>query len=421
MATMQTVQKLEKPDNAEPQADKQAKKDSVKKAQTVTVSKTAIMQTTAKSKSKKKPTPVGSIAEALKRKRQGSGIGLASSQSSTDRVIDASFWVRRLKTSARNQASSAYDPEVESNAGKGSSTKKAKQTHPQLANRNVLSQGVQATRQADRQNQSKRAAYTLALVLAHALVIPLWQICYHHSGRRIYTFLQRTWTPSNMHGAWWTNNGWLHTYLCGTCHNIWYLCIEHSLLAFDLLGRSILHLIHRQPLRGAWTWLWCNDDNQTWNVTRYTRGAYKASNRIFRHDAPSQLIMMTYVLFLIICVEITIDIAEEIRTRLDNVQQGLPCRTASNMFHFGAVFRTMALCLFKQSIPGARKRKQSKDYIHTWNDGRHAGTCSAQACTFRFSDLITTCTEISRITDRTVPWILISSYIFCRISSGYAL
>ena len=109
------LQQLETKVHEATRVKKQDEDDIDQTKQPEAVQKVTSMQTTAKAKPKKRPTPVGSIAEALKLKirAKGSGSEPVPPQKSTDRIIDATFWVKRLKHSAKQSASSsAYDSEV---------------------------------------------------------------------------------------------------------------------------------------------------------------------------------------------------------------------------------------------------------------------------------------------------------------------
>ena len=212
-----SVLRLETQTDADLKVARQDKLDQ-KVGQAAKVPKQGVIQTKAKSKPKKRPPPVGTIAEALKRKRLGAGAGTVSSKSSTDRVIDASFWVRRLKPSAKSSASSAYDTIRDTDKDKADLMHPAQKTPPP-ADKDGISSDVQTSNKGARQKKSKRAVYTFAFVLAWGLVASLLQFSRHHSERRISAFRQLVRFPTGTHGARWTSNWFPNIRQNGACQN----------------------------------------------------------------------------------------------------------------------------------------------------------------------------------------------------------
>ena len=305
-----SVLKLETQTNTDLQAVRPDRMDQ-RANQTAKIQKQEIIQTTAKSKPKKRPPPVGTIAEALKRKRLGAGTGTVSSKSSTDRVIDASFWVRHLKTSAKS--SSAYDTTMDTSKTKEDLKTPAQQTPPP-AGRDGISSDVRTSNKEARQKKSKRAVYTFAFVFACELVASLLQFYRHHSVRRTCIFRQRMRLPTGARGARWTIKWFPQIRQNGACHNIKMLYAALTSDGIKYLDRPASHSVYSHPLSRAWRWIWCHDDSQTWSIVRSLRGAYKALTHILRRDAPLELILLTYMLFVIICVEIIADLILGITT-----------------------------------------------------------------------------------------------------------
>ena len=316
----------------ETQTDADLKQDKLdqKVGQAAKVPKQGVIQTKAKSKPKKRPPPVGTIAEALKRKRLGAGAGTVSSKSSTDRVIDASFWARRLKPSAKSSASSAYDTIRDTDKDKADLMHPAQKTPP--ADKDGISSDVQTSNKGARQKKSKRAVYTFAFVLAWGLVASLLQFSRHHSERRISAFRQLARFPTGTHGARWTSKWFPNIRQNGACQNTKLLYATLTSDGFMYYGRSTSHSIYSHPLSRAWRWIWCHDDSQTWGIVRSIRGAYKALAHFLRRDVPLGFTLLTYMLFILVCMEIIADLLLGIRVRLHGDPPRLQRRTPINFF-----------------------------------------------------------------------------------------
>ena len=116
----------------------------------------------------------------------------------------------------------------------------------------------------------------------------------------------------------------------------------------------------------------------------HIRGAYKEQNRIFRRDAQPQLIALTYVLFIIVCIEIIMEITMEIRDWHDKARRGHQYRTAFSMLHFGLVIRLRTIWILMQIFQGAWRWMWYNDDIHTWHAARNIqGAYKEQVRIFR--------------------------------------
>ena len=336
-AASKSVLRLETKTDVDLQVARQDKLDQ-KVGQEATVPKQGVIQTKAKPRPKKRPPPVGTIAEALKRKRLGAGAGAVSSKSSTDRVIDASFWVRRLKPSARSSACSAYDTVRDKDKDEANQTHPAQETPPH-ADRDGLSFDVQTSNRGARQQKSKRAVYTFAFVLAWGLVASLLQFTRHHSARRISAFRQLMRFPTGTRGARWTSKWFPNIRQIGAFQHTKLLYAKLTSDGFMYYGRWTSHPICSHLLSRAWSWIWCHDDSQTWGIVKSVRGAYKAVARLLRRDVTPGLALLTYMIFILVCMEIIADLLLGIRGRLQDDPPRLPSRKPINFFRQGILIR----------------------------------------------------------------------------------
>ena len=213
------------------------------------------------------------------------------------------------------------------------------QETPPPADRDGLSFDVQTSNKGARQQKSKRAVYTFAFVLAWGLVASLLQFSRHHSERRISAFRQLMRFPTGTHGARWTSKWFPNIRQIGACQHTKLLYATLTSDGFMYYGRWTSHSIYSHPLSRAWRWIWCHDDSQTWGIVRSVRGAYKALARFLRRDVPLGLTLLTYMIFILVCMEIIADLLLGIRVRLHGDPPRLQRRMPINFFRQGMLIR----------------------------------------------------------------------------------